>query len=66
MDGGNRFVDLQFMKAGTADALVLAGISKQAFNLPEPIAYALGGICFLVALVWFVLWYRKETKTSNS
>ena len=41
-------------------------ISKQAFNLPEPIAYALGGICFLVALVWFVLWYRKETRTSNS
>ena len=25
-------MDLQFMKAGTADALVLAGISKQAFD----------------------------------
>ena len=37
-------------------------ISKQAFHLPESIAYSLGGLCFLIALVWFILWYRKETK----
>ena len=29
---GCSFVDLQFMKAGTSDALVLTGISRQAFN----------------------------------
>lgn len=36
-------------------------ISKQAFYLPEIIAYPLGGLCFLVACVWFFMWYRKET-----
>ncbi len=35
-------------------------VSKQAFALPEPIGYSLGGACCIVALVWFVLWYRKE------
>ena len=41
--GGNRFVDLQFMKAGTADALVLAGISKQAFNSDVEVGAASSG-----------------------
>ncbi len=36
-------------------------ISKNAFNLPAQIAWTLGGISFVVAVVWFVLWYRKET-----
>ncbi len=35
-------------------------VSKQAFALPEPVGYSLGGACCIVALVWFVLWYRKE------
>ena len=37
-------------------------ISKQAFYLPETVAYPLGGLCFLAAVIWFVIWYRKETK----
>ena len=37
-------------------------ISKQAFYLPETVAYPLGGLCFLAAVVWFTIWYRKETK----
>ena len=37
-------------------------ISKQAFHLPEMVAYPLGIACLLVAIVWFTLWYRKETK----
>ena len=37
-------------------------ISKQAFHLPETIAYSLGALCFVVACVWFGLWYRKEVK----
>lgn len=37
--------------------------SKQAFHLDEPIAYSLGGCCFLVACVWFSVWYKKEVKS---
>lgn len=37
-------------------------VSKQAFHLPENVAYPLGGLCFAIALVWFCLWYRKETQ----
>ena len=36
-------------------------VSKQAFHLPENIGYGLGCICFCIAVVWFVVWYRKET-----
>ena len=41
-------------------------ISKQAFHLPEDIAYPLGGLCFSIALIWFCLWYLKEKKRLNS
>ena len=41
-------------------------ISKQAFHLPEPVAYALGGACFVIALVWFFLWYMKFKKNQNN
>ena len=41
-------------------------VSKQAFHLPLEVGYPLGGVCLLVAIVWFSLWYRKETtKTIN-
>ena len=40
-------------------------ISKQAFHLPETIAYSLGALCFVVACVWFGLWYRKEVKSDK-
>ena len=37
-------------------------VSKQAFRLPDSVGYPLGGVCLVVAIVWFVVWYRKETK----
>lgn len=33
-------------------------VSKQAFNMGEA-GYWLGGVCFVVACVWFALWLRK-------
>jgi carbon starvation protein CstA len=39
-------------------------ISKQAFGLPANVAYTIGAACLVIALVWFCLWYRKET-TNN-
>ncbi|MDE7085084.1 MAG: carbon starvation protein A [Prevotella sp.] len=33
-------------------------VSKQAFNMGET-GYCLGGVCFIVACVWFTLWLRK-------
>ena len=37
-------------------------VSKQALHLPESVGYPLGGLCLVVSIVWFYLWYRKETK----
>lgn len=36
-------------------------VSKQALNLPPVAGYSLGGICFMIALVWFLVWKKKET-----
>lgn len=33
-------------------------VSKQAFNMGKA-GYCLGGVCFVVACVWFTLWLRK-------
>jgi len=42
-------------------------VSKQALHLPLGLGYSLGLACFLVALVWFCLWYKKErTRLSHS
>ena len=38
-------------------------ISKQALQLPEPLAYSLGGLCLLIAIVWFFLWLRKYQRS---
>ena len=37
-------------------------VSKQMLHLPESVGYPLGGVCLVVAIVWFCIWYRKETK----
>ena len=34
-------------------------VSKQAFGLPGEIGYPCGAVCFVVACVWFTMWYRK-------
>ncbi len=38
-------------------------VSKQAFGLNETLAYTLGGVALVVALVWFFAWYRKFQNT---
>lgn len=35
-------------------------VSRQAFGLSLPVGYSLGALCFLIALVWFLVWLRKE------
>lgn len=34
-------------------------VSKQILGLPIGIGYPLGGLCVLVAIAWFAVWYRK-------
>ena len=41
-------------------------VSKQALFLPANVGYPLGGVCLLVAVAWFVLWYRKEKNKKNT
>ena len=40
-------------------------VSKQAFHLPEQVGYTLGAVCFVVALTWFCVWLRRETKKQS-
>lgn len=35
-------------------------IAPEGLSLPHMISYAIGAVCTVVALVWFVRWYRKE------
>ena len=41
-------------------------VSKQTLHLPENVGYPLGIVSLVIAIVWFCIWYRKETKTINS
>lgn len=38
-------------------------ISKSAFGMSVNLSYLLGTICFVIAVVWFILWYIKNKKT---
>jgi carbon starvation protein CstA len=40
-------------------------VSKQALGLPLEIGYTLGGVCFLIAVIYFTYWYRKYQKSIN-
>jgi carbon starvation protein CstA len=40
-------------------------VSKQAFGLPADVAYPMGIACLVIAIVWFALWYRKETSRNS-
>ena len=31
-------------------------------HLLETLGYTLGGACLVIAVIWFVVWYKKETK----
>ena len=41
-------------------------VSNQAFYLPAEVGYPLGIACFVVACVWFTLWYRKYKQSINN
>ena len=36
-------------------------VSKQTLQLPESIGYPLGIVSLVAAIVWFCIWYKKET-----
>ena len=40
-------------------------VSKQALGMPLEIGYFLGGVCFLIAVIYFTYWYRKYQKSIN-
>ena len=35
-------------------------IAPEGFSLSHGLSYVIGGVCALVALIWFIVWYRKE------
>ncbi len=41
-------------------------VSKNAFGFDITIGYTAGAISFVVACVWFTLWYRKEIRNSKN
>ena len=40
-------------------------VSKQMLHLSGNVGYILGGVCLVVAMIWFCVWYRKEVKNVN-
>ena len=41
-------------------------VSKNAFGFDITVGYTVGAISFVVACVWFTLWYRKEIRKSKN
>ena len=39
-------------------------IAPEGMALPQYVSYVIGGVCTLVALVWFITWFKKETQKS--
>ena len=37
-------------------------VSKQTLHLSGNVGYILGGVCLVVAMVWFCIWYQKQLK----
>ena len=37
-------------------------IAPEGLSLPQVVAYSIGGACVLLAAIWFIVWYRKETQ----
>ena len=37
-------------------------IAPEGMSLPQSVSCAIGGVCTLVALVWFIIWFKKETQ----
>ena len=37
-------------------------IAPEVLSLPQGISYLIGGICTLIALIWFIVWHKKHSK----
>ena len=37
-------------------------IAPEGLSLQQPVAYGIGGACVLIAVVWFITWFKKETQ----
>lgn len=35
-------------------------IAPEGLSLSQGVSYAIGGVCTLIALIWFMTWYKKE------
>ena len=35
-------------------------IAPEGLSLPAVVSYAAGGVCCLIALIWFIIWHRKQ------
>ncbi|MBQ8241923.1 MAG: carbon starvation protein A [Bacteroidaceae bacterium] len=37
-------------------------IAPEGLSLSQPVAYVIGSACLLIAMVWFITWFKKETQ----
>jgi len=37
-------------------------IAPEGLSLSQPVAYVIGSACMLIAIVWFITWFKKETQ----
>lgn len=36
-------------------------IAPEGFSLPHLISYTVGGVCTMISLIWYIIWYRKNS-----
>ena len=41
-------------------------IAPEGLHLPQAISYVIGGTCALAGLIWFIIWYRKDSRITSS
>ena len=41
-------------------------IAPEGLSLPQSVSYVIGGSCALIALIWFVVWFRKLTVVKSN
>ena len=37
-------------------------IAPEGLSLPQMVAYGIGAFCMVIAIVWFIVWLKKETQ----
>ena len=40
-------------------------IAPEGLSLPQGISYIIGGICTLIAAIWFIAWHKKYSKATS-